>query len=307
MAKQYIIGVDLGGTNLKIALCDITFTIKQKAILSTKSFNKKEALISAIAQAITQFLHKSNLAKRYVVGVGLGLPGPVDVNRGLVHFFPNIPGWRNVPLRDMLQKRLGLAVVVDNDANVMALAEFTKGSAVGATNAVCITLGTGVGGGLILDKALYRGSTFAAGEIGHMPLNETGPRCQCSRMACLETYVGNARIEQQAQELFKKKISLEELSQLARQGDARAMAVWRQVGVRLGIALSGVIDLLDPDTIVIGGGVANAGRILFQAVRQTIESRVFPVTGRKVRVCKASLGSDAGMMGAAILAHQGMR
>ncbi len=304
MLKKFIIAIDLGGTNLKIAILDLKYKIREKQVLNTRRFRRKEDLISAITHSVSRITENNNLKKKNILGIGLGLPGPIDIKHGIVHFFPNIPGWKEVNLRKKLEDELRLPVFMDNDANLMSLAEHRLGAARGAKNAICITLGTGVGGGVIIDGTLYRGLSFAAGEIGHIPINEKGPRCNCGGIACLEAYIGNNRIKNEARKLFKRDISLEELSALARKKNKKASRIWLQVGTRLGIALAGVINLLNLDTVVIGGGIANAGRILFDEARQTIRNRAMSVQARHVKVCKAELASDAGLIGAAILVKE---
>ena len=313
MTKKFIIGIDLGGTNLKIALLDLKYNIIYKNVLSTKGFVKKENLVLATINSINGIIRNSNLIKKNILGVGLGLPGPIDIKRGLVHFFPNIPGWKEVNLKSILNKKLRLPIFLDNDANLMCLAEYKLGAAQGFKNVVSLTLGTGVGGGIIIDGNLYRGSSSLAGEIGHMPINEKGPDCNCGGVACLETYIGNNRIIKEARRLFKRNISLEELSSLAKKTSPaqagrqnnRAVDLWSKVAEHLGIALTGVVNLLNPDCIVIGGGVAGAGSILFDKVRETITKRAMSVQARHVKVFKARLGSDAGIVGAAILVKEG--
>ena len=306
MTAKYIIGIDLGGTNLKSALLDFKYKILRKEVFNTQDFIKKERLIQAIVDSIHRILKYKNLNKRQVLGIGLGLPGPIDVKRGLVHFFPNIAGWKEVNLKNILEKRLGLPVSLDNDANLMSLAEFRMGAAKGLRNVVCLTLGTGVGGGIIIEGRLYRGSTYSAGEIGHLPINEEGPQCNCRGIACLETYIGNNRIIAQAKKIFPQKISLEKLSQLAKQKDGKALKIWSDVGGHLGVALVGVVNLLNPDAIVIGGGVANAGKVLFDRVKEMISRQAMPVQARQVKVFKAKLGNDAGLIGAGILVKEGI-
>ncbi|HOW43126.1 MAG TPA: ROK family protein [Candidatus Omnitrophota bacterium] len=305
MAKTFTIGIDLGGTNLKIALFNKNLRCINRHILSTTALGNKDALIAAIIGSVRAILARNRISREQVVGVGMGLPGPIDVEKGVVHFFPNIPGWKDVALERILEKALQLPVRIDNDANVMALAEFKRGAARGSRNAVCITLGTGVGGGLIIDGALYRGSGFAAGEIGHMPVNEEGPDCNCGGSGCLEAYVGNKRILSRARRVFKRQISLEELSRRAQRGDRKAIALWSEVGLKLGVALTGVVNLLNPDCIVIGGGVANAGKILFDTIKETIYIRAMIVQAKQVKVVKAKLGNEAGMIGAALLFERG--
>ena len=304
MAKEFIAGIDLGGTNLKIALLDLKYRIRHKEVLNTQSFTRKEDLISVIVDSVHKILKDNNLSKTNLLGVGLGLPGPIDYEKGIVHFFLNIPGWKEVKLKSILEKRLRLPVFVDNDAKVMCLAEHKLGAAKGSANAICITLGTGVGGGVIIDGKLYRGLSNAAGEIGHMPINEKGPQCNCGGRACLESYIGNNRILVEARKIFGHGITLEKLSYLARKQNRQAQTIWLRVAGRLAVALVGVVNLLNPDCIVIGGGVAGAGKILFDNIRKIIARQAMSVQARHVKVFKAKLGNNAGLIGAAIMVRQ---
>jgi len=304
--SKYIISIDLGGTNLKVALLDFHYKIKYKDVLDTRKFPGKNGLILAITQAINTIILNSGIKKSDVLGVGLGVPGPVDAQKGIVHFFPNIPGWKEVRLTKLLKNKIGLRVLLDNDAKVMTRAECKIGSGKGFLNVLCITLGTGVGGGIVLAGKLYRGQDNAAGEIGHLPINEDGPLCNCGGKACLEAYVGNNRIMAAAAKIFKRHISLEELSLLAKKNNKLALKVWHDVGTRLGVALTGMVNVLNLDAIVIGGGVAQAGDFLFTQIRKTINNRAMRVQAKRVRVLKAKLGKDAGIIGAAIMVKEGL-
>jgi len=304
---HYIIGIDLGGTNLRVGLFDEKLQLKKKYIFSTKSFKDKEALIGAIIDSTKAILHKNALKLSQIWGVGLGLPGPVNYQKQIVHFFPNIKGWRNVYLGDILKEALGLEIFIDNDANLVCLAETFLGIAKGYHNVVGVTLGTGVGGGLVLEGKIYRGTDFVAGEIGHIPLNEKGPLCNCTGRACLESYIGSAKIMQEAKKVFKKEVSLEQLSMLAKKGNPKAIKIWQRVGERLGIVLSGVANLLNPQAVVIAGGVSKAGRWLFEGIRKTIRERAMPVAARRVKILKSYFKDDAGITGAALLVKMGVR
>jgi glucokinase len=304
MKSGYYIGIDLGGTNLKIGLLDRNLKIAHKRVLDTELFVKKELLIAAIIRSVSDIMETYRLKRPQVFGIGLGLPGPIDTSKGVVHFFPNIPDWNEVPLTRILKAKLRLPVFIDNDANLMALAEHRLGAAKGSVNAVCLTLGTGVGGGIIINKELYRGSAYAAGEIGHMPLNEHGSRCNCGGSGCLERYIGNRRIMERVKALFHKEVPLEEVSRLACKGNKRAREIWIEAGTHLGICLAGVVNLLNPDCVVIGGGVSNAGKLLFETVTGTVRSRAMSVQAGHAAIRKAKLGSDAGLIGAALLVKE---
>jgi glucokinase len=306
MRKKFIIGIDLGGTNLKIALLDFKYRFLAKRTLNTRTFKSKNLLIKAIAGSAEQIIRDNQLNKDQILGIGLGLPGPIDARRGIVHFLPNIKGWKEVRLKAILRKMLGLSVFLDNDAKLMALAEYELGAARKTSCAVCLTLGTGVGGAIIVEGELLRGVGNAAGEIGHLPLNEQGPSCACGGRGCLEAYIGNQRILACASKSYRRKVSLEELSTLAGQHEPRALRIWSETGRHLGVALAAVTNLLNPDCIVIGGGVAGAGKILFATLKRVVAERAMSVQARAVKIVKAKMGQDAGMIGAAILVRRSL-
>jgi glucokinase len=306
MVKKFIIAIDLGGTNLKCALLDSQLKIKAKNSFTTKSFDNKTKLINGISNSVSDFMLSQGLTKNTIFGVGIGLPGPVDSKKGIVHFLPNIPGWKEVPLKKILEKKIKLPIFVDNDAKLMTIAEHRVGAAKKFQNALCLTLGTGVGGGLIINGSLYRGNDNAAGELGHIPLNEEGPLCGCGGKACLERYVGNAVILKKAYKLFKKNITLEEISQMAKHNNIKAIKFWKSVGEKLGLGLSGIVNLLNLDVIVIGGGVSDAGKILFDSIKQAITLRAMSVQSKRVKIFKAKLGNEAGVIGAGLLVKEGL-
>ncbi|MBU4251445.1 MAG: ROK family protein [Candidatus Omnitrophica bacterium] len=304
MVKRFIIAIDLGGTNLKCALLDESLKIKARSSFSTKSFDNKHKLIQGIIDSVDSFILNQKLKRSAILGVGIGVPGPVDTLRGIVHFLPNIPGWKEVKLKKILEQKTKLPVFIDNDAKLMTLAEHEAGAAKKYKNVLCLTLGTGVGGGLIINDLLYRGPDNAAGEAGHFPLNEKGPLCGCGARGCLEAYIGNHKIIKDARKLFGPEITLERVSALARRHNPKAVGFWVQVAKKLGLALSGMVNLLNLDLIVIGGGVSSAGGVLFENIRRTILLRAMRVQAKRVRVVKAKLGIDAGIVGAGYLVRE---
>jgi glucokinase len=299
---HYIIGIDLGGTNVRLAL----FKRASKHIISqvrfpTKAFATKRLLFEKIARLIQSLISVKGLKNSEILGVGIGVPGPVDYQRGLVYYLPNIPGWNNVPLRRMLANKLKLPVFVDNDVKLMALAEHRFGAARNIADCICLTLGTGVGGALIIDGKLFRGASSAAGEIGHLPVALHGPHCACGGRACLERFIGNRIILAKARQIFGRSITLEELSSMARKGNKQAVSIWGHVGFVLGVALSGLINVFNPQRIIIGGGLANAGSILFNAVRRSVSIRAMQPQAKTVSIVRARLGENAGLIGASVL------
>jgi len=314
--RKYYIGIDLGGTNTKIALLGRKFDILKKLSFPTASKKRPSSVITAIKNAIDDILNTQRSCLKEVIGIGIGVAGLVNTRKGFIYNLVNIPGWRGLDIKKALEKITKVPVYADNDANVMALAEFYKGAGKTCKNLICVTLGTGVGGGIILNGKIYRGSTFSAGEIGHIPLNEEGPRCNCGGTACIETYIGNRYMMKELtrkikrggktvlKEMVKKDFSdltPELLYKAAKRGDKLARDFWKELGTKLGIALTGLVNVFNPDSVIIGGGVADAGEFLFAPIRKVIKARAMEVQKKHVRILKAELGQDAGLVGAGIL------
>ncbi len=307
--KHYTIGVDVGGTNIKLGLVDRSGVIVARAFLDTKSFYKRKTkLIDEIVGAIRDLIDEKKLVSKDILGIGLGLPGLIDSKRGIVNFLPNVPGWKNVPLKSIIQKKLYIPTFIDNDVNVITLGEWKFGAGKGYKNLMCMTLGTGVGGGLILNGSLYRGEGFVAGELGHMPLNEKGPDCNCGGSACFEYYVGNGCLLKKAAKIFKRKdIQLPEVFRLAKHGNVRAIRFWEETAVHIGNGLVGVVNLLNLRLIVIGGGVSNNFQFLGKTINAVIRRRAMRVQSKMVKIVRAKLGDDAGIIGAQVLVKEAIR
>ena len=301
MTKRVKIGIDLGATKMKMALVDERARIFYRREIATPFDAKKAELIDSIVDNIREIIIQSGSKKKDILGIGIGVPGPVDSDRGIVRYFPNIKGWKGVPLKAILEKRLGLRVALDNDVNAMTLGEYRFGAGKGAINMISITLGTGVGGGVIIDGKIYRGSTMCAGEIGHIPINEKGPRCNCRGIACLERYIGNRYILDRSKRVLGKAITLEHIDDLARKGNKKAEGIWEDVGKKLGVALTGVVNLLNPDLIIVGGGISKAGELIMQPLRKEIKKRAMRDQALHVKVVRARLGDNAGIIGASLL------
>lgn len=300
------IGIDFGGTSIKSAVVRAGRIIARGEPIDPQPFTSSDALIEAIAGLIA----KLQAAHPEIAGVGIGLPGFVDSENGIVHSLTNVAGWHEVPLCQILHEKTGLVVTIENDANAMAYGEFKYGAAQGGRHVVCITLGTGVGGALILNHKLYRGAQLGAGEVGHMSIDLKGRPGPYGNNGGLEEYVGNQQIAERAVELYRAagqartidECSPQALKQAAVAGDAVAAGLWDQLGIELGTALASVVWLINPDTIVIGGGVAQAGDVLFQPIIREIKNRTLALFHEKLRVIPATLGNDAGIIGNAALA-----
>jgi glucokinase len=307
MAK-YTVGVDVGGTNIKFGLVNAKGEIVGRSRLQTKSFiSNKKVLINEISQSIKELIKSNGLLKKEVLGVGFGLPGLINPQKGLVNFLPNIPGWENVPLKQLMQKQLRIPTYLDNDVNLITLGEWKYGAGVGYSNLVCMTLGTGVGAGLILNNSLYRGEGFVAGELGHMPLNEKGPKCNCGGEACFERYVGNGVLQKKLEKVFKKKgIVFPDVHHLGRKGDKRVLKFWEEAADHVGNGLVGIVNLLNPRLIIIGGGVSNNLVFMKKRIHEVIKKRAMKVQSGMVKIVRAKLDDDAGIIGACVLVNRGI-
>lgn len=316
MRLNYAVGVDLGATNTKLALVNRRGEILVKQRLATQDYPTKKVLLVAIINKIQKILSSRVVAKKDIRGIGLGVPGLVDSERGIVHYFVNIKGWRNVPLATIIRGHFNLPVFIDNDVNATTLAELKFGAGRGAKNLVCLTLGTGVGGGVVVNGELYRGSTLSAGEVGHIPIERFGLRCPCGGYGCIERYVGSNYLVENVKSQIKKgrrtiitKLVNNKLSRItpkiiaaaAKEGDKFAIEIWRNAGENLGIALTGIVNFFNPEKIVIGGGIAEAGKLLFDSIIKTVRERAMELPGQKVEIVKAKLGENAGTIGAAVL------
>ena len=301
--KRYVVGVDVGGTNIKLGVVGPSGQVIVRNSFATKPFaSSRIKLIEALAREIEASIISAGLLKKQIAGVGIGLPGLVDYENGVVRFLPNIPGWRSVHLKAILQKRIKLPVFVDNDVKIITLAESKFGAGRGVKNMVCLTLGTGVGAALILNGQLYRGEDNAAGELGHMPLNEHGPKCNCGGYGCFEKYVGNRALFALASHMMKKPgMTTEDMFALAQKGNKKALLFWKTAAEHIGNGLVGIVNLLNPHVIIIGGGVSNNEKFLFKTIAQTIRRRAMSLQGSAFKIKRAAFKDDAGIIGAYVL------
>ena len=314
MAKKFRIGVDVGGTNVKVALVDESGSIVFTDTVPTRAEMGYEYTISNMIKAIHDVVKESKTDMKDIKGIGFGFPGQIDCDNGIVRLAPNIPGWVNIPIADIVSKEFGVPVKVDNDVRCAALAELNYGAGKGATNMICITVGTGIGSGLIVNGKLVRGASNAAGELGHIKLQmEGGPLCGCGDHGCLEAFASGPSIVAMAEEyvrggkstkyreLAKNEITPYYVCEAAKQGDVVAKKIFEIIGSYIGIGLASVVNLLNPEKIVIGGGVADAGEFLFGPIKETLKKRSMPIQGSAVQVVHAELGNTAGVIGASLL------
>lgn len=315
MNKIHRIGVDLGGTNIKIGLVSELGEIIYSNSIPTNADQGFEATYKNIIQVIRETLEASPVAKEKIEGIGFGCPGLIDSVNGIIRDLPNMPGWVNVHLAEMISKEFGLKTRIDNDVRSATLGEYKFGAGKGASNLICITIGTGIGSGIILDGKLIKGFTLCAGEIGHMTLQEHGgPICGCGNTGCLEALGSASSIVRRAQELLSggRPSKIREImkdgeltpmvvTMAAEKGDAPAQRILYETGRWIGIGLANVINLLNPELVIIGGGVANAGQYIFDPIKETINKRALRFPGDNVTVLKAQLGDNAGVIGSSLL------
>ncbi|MBO4375677.1 MAG: ROK family glucokinase [Lachnospiraceae bacterium] len=307
--KNYLFGVDVGGTTVKIGLFDKEGNVLDKWEIPTRTANGGEAILPDIAKSIKDKMAEKNLTNDDIIGVGLGAPGPVD-NKGIVHKAVNL-GWGEFSIKEKLGELLGVQVEAGNDANVAALGEMWKGGGRGYKNVVAVTLGTGVGGGIIVNGEILDGTSGAAGEIGHIHLNDNELTvCGCGNRGCLEQYASATGVVR----LAKRRLVADEKPSVLREGELSAKVVFdavkagdevaidvaKEFGRCLGIGLAIVAAVLNPQIFVVGGGVSKAGPVLFDYIIPAYNDNVFPAA-RDIKFALAELGNDAGIFGAAKL------
>ncbi|WP_456274048.1 ROK family glucokinase [Bacillus sp. AK031] len=317
MSEKWLVGVDLGGTTTKLAFINHYGEIIHKWEIPTDTSENGKNIIIDIAKSIDHHLAELDESKEKLKGAGMGAPGPIDMAKGIIYEAVNL-GWeKNTPLKDLLEVETGLPCVIDNDANCAALGEMWKGAGNGAKDIVAVTLGTGVGGGVITNGDIVHGSKGAAGEIGHITvMPEGGFQCNCGKKGCLETVAsatGVVRLALEALEESKEQsvlrssletegaISAKQIFDAAREGDTLAVSVVDRLAFYLGLAIANLGNALNPEKIVLGGGVSRAGDVLLRPVDKYFQTFAFPTVASSTAISIATLGNDAGVIGAAWL------
>jgi len=320
----FTIGVDLGGTNLRVAAVDEQGTMLGRLTTPTKSLRSTERVVATMCEDIGQLMSSFKTAGP-LRGIGIGIPGIIDLRTGVLRESPNLPGWHDYPVREEIERRLNTRVILENDANAAAMGEFWLGAARGYDSMCMLTLGTGVGGGIIFNGALWHGVTGMAGEPGHMTVEPDGPPCPCGNRGCLEQFAGATSIVRMAKEAavsgqapaLAKAIQnagfvSKNVYDLAKTGDGPSCRIFESVGRALGIAIAGMVNLLNLPIFVVGGGGSGAWDLFSPYIFEEVQNRSFVhratmlssaddanVAGTKVAL--AQLGSDAGIYGAARL------
>jgi glucokinase len=316
--------VDLGGTNIKAGIVDI----ESGSVLSAKSVptlarEGHDAVMGRMADLVNNTIAAHGLAKTSVGGVGVTAPGVLDLEKGTTLFLPNLPGaWPNVPLRDFIQDKTGLPVFLLNDVRAITFGEWKFGAGRGADTMACFAIGTGIGGGLVINGQLHLGIGGTAGELGHQTIDFNGPICGCGNRGCVEAFASGPAIAAMGLKAVTQgrttilgslvnydlnKITPEIIFEAAQQGDAVANEIYAEAGMYLGVAVANVLVSVGPRKVVIAGGVAAAGDLLLEPLRATIRQRVKVMPVEQVEVVQASLGSEAGVLGVAMWAAHSLQ
>ncbi|MFH1314159.1 MAG: ROK family protein [Candidatus Eisenbacteria bacterium] len=308
MKKRPVVSMDLGGTNIRLGLVDARGTVLRRRRVPMFSAGSKHTLLRALGDVIASFI-EANSDLPSPGGVCIGFAGPTKASEGCVYFAPNISRMSDIEVGSYLEGRLEMRVMVENDANCAALGEYWHGAGKGASSLFLFTLGTGVGGSLVIDGKLWQGYDGIAGEIGHTVIDIKGPKCACGQRGCLETLVSatamikdygkRKRIKTRPRDITAKMIA-----DKAKQGDRTAMAVMRGASEALGVGIANVFHLYNPELILVGGGVSRAGSILLAPAVSRAREAIFPQLRSRLKVRRTRLGDDSALVGAAYLAHQ---
>ena len=320
-SEKPVVAVDVGGTKITSAVITREGQMLSRTYRLTLAHEGPQKVINHMVDAVERSLRKAGLELSAIGGVGIAAAAIIDIGRGLVSEAPNLPRWHNIPLRDRLADSLGKPVFLLNDASAAALGEHRMGAGRGLDNLIYITVSTGIGGGLIINGRLYNGADGCAAEIGHMIILVDGPACMCGQHGCFEALASGTAIARMAQQRLAAggKSHLAELSQgkmenvtaelvakAARRNDGLALNVIDEAARYLGIGLANLVNMINPQMIIIGGGVSKMGAMLFRPARKSMKEHAFKLPARTVRVVRPRLGMDAGLIGAAIYTRESL-
>ena len=319
--SSFAIGVDLGGTNLRIAAVADDGRVIERVATGTEVKRGRDSVLDEMCGAVARLT--AGVAKGMrLAGIGIGVPGIIDMETGMLHESPNLPGWHNYPVRDEIERRLETRVVLENDANCAALGEAWMGATRGTSDMCMVTLGTGVGGGIVLDGRIWHGMTGMAGELGHITVVPDGIPCGCGNRGCIEQYASANAVERMAREVLdparaesarpeeKVEWTAKAVFEEARRGNKQAQGIFDTVGRMMGVLMADLVNALNLPMYVIGGGVAGAWDAFAPAMFEEVKKRSFVYaatapeggkTRRRTQIRRAELGSDAGLIGAARL------
>jgi glucokinase len=319
--KKFI-GCDLGGTNLRAAIVDVqTGIVLHQMSVPTLAREGQEAVMKRMADLFLQVIQSAGMKKEDIGGVGIGVPGVLDLEKGETLFLPNLPGtWPHVPLRDTIARLTGLSIALLNDVRSITNGEWLFGAGRGVDTVAVFAIGTGIGGGLVVNGQLHLGIGGTGGELGHTTIDYNGPTCGCGNQGCLEAYASGPAIAAMGMkavvqglttcigemcEYDLNRITPELIARAARAGDEIAMNIYEQAGFYLGITAANVCVAIGPRRVIIAGGVAQAGDLLLDPIRRTLRKRVTVMPIEQVEVVQSQLGDNAGVVGVACWVAKG--
>lgn len=315
--SNYIVGVDLGGTNIVSLLMSQAGKILARDTRRSLGKESKERTISQMVASVREILREGERLKVFsksILGVGIGSPGPVNTKKGVIHYAPNLPHWTNVPLVQILKDELNLPIFLENDANAAALGEWWLGAGKGIDNLVLLTLGTGIGGGIIIEGKVLHGAWDTAAEIGHMIIHEGGLTCGCGKRGCFEAYASATGVVKRTLAAIEKgektllinlvenrleDITCELIFKTAEKGDSLAKWIVEETARYLGIGIASIVNIINPQMIILSGGMTAAGDLLFKPVRKYAQENASAAAIKGVKIVPAALGGNAGAVGAA--------
>ena len=321
-ADDLILSIDLGGTKILTAVINSQGKMLSRDHSITPASEGYEAVIQSILESAHRALEQADVAISELSAIGVGAPGLSNPETGILFTSPNLPGWQDIPLRDVMKERLGKKTFLINDANAAAMGEFYFGAARGVRNFIYITLSTGIGGGIVIDGKIYSGAIGAAGEVGHMTIDDDGPICNCGNRGCWETLASGTALARVARHRIKEgvttsileyaegdveKVTAQVIHSAAEQGDSLAKELIARTGYYVGVGLVNLINIFNPELIVIGGGLSNIGDMLLKPAFRVAGERAYKEAFGAVRFASAGLGRNSGVLGAAAFALREMR
>lgn len=317
-AADYIVGVDLGGTNIVSLLMTGKGEIVGRDTRLTLAKEGKDKVLSQIVNSVERILEESEtklgISSKSIIGLGIGSPGPLSIKKGLVHFTPNLPGWTNVPLVDILRDKLALPIFLENDANAAALGEWWRGAGKDVDNLVLLTLGTGIGGGIIIQGEVFHGAWDTAAEIGHMIIHEGGLVCGCGKKGCLEAYASATGVIKRTLAAIREgkksiladivknrweNITCELVYKAAEKGDSLSRWIVEETARYLGVGIASIVNVLNPEMVILSGGMIAAGALIFKPVRKYARENALAAAIEGVEIVPAALSGNSGAIGAA--------
>ena len=314
-----VLAIDLGGTKILAAIISNKGKIVAKKHHPTLADEGPQPVINRIFSAIDHLLSLRNIAPSQLDSISIAAAGAINYEKGLITSSPNLPGWYDIPLREIIEEKYRVSTFLINDASAAALGEHQFGAGKGVNNLILLTMGTGIGGGIIVNGKLYSGVSGCAGELGHMTIDVNGPRCRCGNIGCLEMLASGTAVAEEAIRRIRQggksslsgivegkieNITAEEVEMAARGGDSLALEVILKAATYLGVGMVNLVNIFNPEMIIVGGGMSKMGDLLLEPARQIVRERAFQLAAQAVRIVPVQLGENAGVLGAAVFARQ---